>query len=382
MSRFPSLILLFLLPLSLWGEEPALKVRPTGRILIDGALYASPQKHRFPDGMAIPEVRLGANMTYGKWSSGIDVSYSYAKIGMRNMWIEYGFNPSNSIRIGNFIHQFGLQSTSQSVKVTFEQPVAATPFTPGLQLGAMYVHHSPKLYAAASFHVESSALTQIVNAPLFNKQGYGLLTRIAWRPLHSSDKVMGHIGLSGGFATPQRRVEDLEDVHDGFTISANFPTKVVQTSAVGATVTDSKNLFKVSPEIILASRRIAFEGEYYFQQITRRVAPKSYRAQSGYATLRGLITGGNYSYVSSTAQLANPTSKALECVLNYSYTNLTDGNARIYGGKCSTASVTFNYYINRYITARLNYFYAHTWDRKDFDATSLSGFQARLMVLF
>ena len=110
--------LLLTLPLLINASEPEFKVRPTGRILIDGALYASPQKSLFPDGMAIPEVRLGANMTYGKWSSSIDVSYSYAKLGMRNMWIEYGFNQNNSLRIGNFIHQYGLQSTSQSVKVT------------------------------------------------------------------------------------------------------------------------------------------------------------------------------------------------------------------------------------------------------------------------
>ena len=47
-------------------DEPKLKINPTGRILLDGALYASPQKYEFKDGFAIPDVRLGAKAQYGK----------------------------------------------------------------------------------------------------------------------------------------------------------------------------------------------------------------------------------------------------------------------------------------------------------------------------
>lgn len=373
---------LLLLPSTiLAGEQPEFKVAPSGRILIDGALYASPQKESFPDGMAIPEVRLGAKMSYGKWSSNIDMAFAYSKIGLRNMWIEYGFDKHNSLRIGNFIHQYGLQSTSASLKVTYEQPTASALYTPGLQLGAMYVHYSPRFYAAASAHVESSALTQAVNAPLFNQQGYGLLTRLVYRHV-KNDSPIWHVGISGGFATPQRRVEDNVDIHDGFTMSANFPTKVAQVSAIGTTIDKAMNLFKFTPELVVAHKRLAFEGQYFFQQINRREGLNAFRSQSGYATLRGLICGGDYSYVSSTAQLAAPKSKTLECVLNYNYSTLVDDKAGIFGGRSNVASVTFNYYFNPYITARLNYFYAHTWDRAGADPMTLNGFQARLMVFF
>lgn len=307
-----SFCLLALTIISTAAGEPALSVTPSGRALIDGALFATPQKELFHDGMAIPEVRLGAKFRYDKWSAAIDVSYAYSKIGMRNMWIEYGFDSNNSVRIGNFIHQFGLQSTSSSLKCTFEQPVASAPFTPGLQLGAMYVHYDRHIYAAASFHVESSALTQVLNAPLFNQQGYGLLTRIVYRnPI--ADAPVWHIGLSGGFATPQRRVENNVDIHDGFTVSANFPTKVVQMQAVGTTVTDSKNLFKLSPEAVFASSRFAVEAQYFFQQINRRKSLESYRAQSAYSNLRILLTEGDYGYSSSTAQLTNPKKLSRMC---------------------------------------------------------------------
>ena len=81
--------------------------------------------------MAISEARLGAKMSYGKWSALMDVAYSYAKIGLRNMWIQYDFNEHNSVRFGNFIQPYGLMSTtSNSLKATYERPIAGACFTP------------------------------------------------------------------------------------------------------------------------------------------------------------------------------------------------------------------------------------------------------------
>lgn len=362
-------------------DSPKLQVSPSGRILMDGALYASPQKDMFPDGVAIPEVRLGAKFKYGKWSASIDACYAYAKVGLRNMWIEYGFNDHSSIRFGNFIHQFGLHATSLSMKSTFEQPLANALFTPSLQMGAMYVNYSKHFFGAVSAHVESSARTEIMNAPLFNQQGYGLLTRLVWRNAQE-DRPVIQAGISGGFSTPQRHIVGNEDIHDGFAISANFPTKVAQVEAIGTTVGNSKNLFKLSPELLLSNDRLALESQYFFQQINRRQGLNAFRAQGCYATLRGIIFGDRYSYVSSTALVSNPKNKTLECVLDYNYATLSDAKANIWGGRSNSFNVTFNYYFNPYITGRLNYTYTHVWDREGHDPMTLNGFQARLMLLF
>lgn len=377
----PALPLILASSSAIADDAPKLQVTPSGRILMDGALYASPQKEQFPDGMAIPEVRLGAKFKYGNWSANIDMGYAYAKLGLRNIWLEYGFNNHSSIRFGNFIHQFGLQSTSLSLKSTFEQPLASALFTPGLQLGVMYVNYTPAFYGAVSAHVESSARTNVMNAPLFNQQGYGLLTRLVWRTASEGAPAF-HAGISGGFATPQRRLEGEEDMHDGFTLSANFPTKVVQETAVSATVDKAMNSFKFSPELLFAYDRFAFEGQYFFQQINRRENLAAYHAQSGYASLRGILFGDRYRYVSSTAQVANPKNNTLECVVNYNYATLSDSKANIFGGRANGFNVTFNYYFNPYITARLNYSYTHVWNREGHDPMTLNGFQARLMLLF
>lgn len=366
-------------------EEAKFRVVPSGRVLIDGALYASPQKYLFKDGMAIPEARLGAKMFYGKWSSWIDVGFAYGKIGLRNMWIQYDFNEHHNLRVGNFLQPFGYQSpTTTNNKPTYEQPIASAAFTPGLQLGLMYSFHNKSFYSASAFHVESSALTNVMNYPLFNQQGYSLLTRFVWRHKKSGieDNPIFQAGISLGFSSPDRHLIDDKDIHNGFTYSALFPTKVNTETAVSAVVGDAVNRFKFTPELIFAYKRIAFESQYFFQTIARKNNLKAVNSQSGYVTLRGILLGGNYSYDPTLAILAHPKKNTLECVVDYNYIKLTDRKAGIYGGRANSFNVTFNYYFNAYITARLNYAFTHVWDREDIGSRTQNAFQLRLMVLF
>lgn len=366
-------------------EEKKFKILPSARLLIDGAVYASPQKYLFKDGMAIPEARVGAKLWYGNWSSWIDVGFAYGKIGLRNMWIQYDFNEHNNIRVGNFLQPFGYQSpVTSNNKPTFEQPLVSALFTPGLQLGLMYTYLNPSIYSATAFHVESSALTNVMNYPQFTQQGYSLLTRFVWRQKNSgeSGKPIIQGGLSLGFSTPDRHLEDGEDIHDGFTNTAYFPTKVSSVTAISAVVGEARNRFKLTPELMLAYKRIGLESQYFFQTISRKNDLKAYNAQGAYVTLRTMILGGDYTYDSGIAQLVNPKKNALEFVADYNYANLTDKKAGISGGRANSFNFTLNYYFNAYFTARLNYTFTHVWGREDFMRMTQNAFQLRLMVIF
>ena len=382
-------ILICLLGFALKGfseEEPKFKVTPSGRVLIDGAFYFGGNEDMFKNGMAIPEARLGAKMSYGKWSSWIDVGFAYGKIGLRNMWVQYDFNQNNSIRIGNYLQPFGIQGVSTtSVKSTFEQPLVSALFTPGLQLGGMYTFQNPHVYSSTSFHVESSALTNIMNFPEFNKQGFTLLSRVAWRKNKSetTEHSILQAGLSAAASSPQRRLEDGFDYHDGFANSANFPSKVSNREALGFTIGNAKALFKFSPEFLFSKGRLAMQAQYFLQVITRKDNLPDFISHGGYVTLRGLILGNTaYAYDPVGAQLSNPKKKTLECVVDYNYASLSDKKAHVWGGRANSFNLTFNYYFNPYITARLNYCYTHVWDRKDFQPATQNVVQARIMVLF
>ena len=68
--------------------------------------------------------------------------------------------------------------------------------------------------------------------------------------------------------------------------------------------------------------------------------------------------------------------------MDYNYTSLTDHKAAIVGGRSNSFSATLNYYLNPYITARLNYSYAHVFGQASPETMSFNGVQARLMLIF
>jgi phosphate-selective porin OprO/OprP len=99
--------------------------------------------------------------------------------------------------------------------------------------------------------------------------------------------------------------------------------------------------------------------------------------------LHGLILGDkSYGYTSSTASLKRPNPKSLECVLAYNYVNANDRYAGIFGGIASEYSATFNYYINKYMIARLRYGYTTVHGSAVQKDCSTSIIQARLMFYF
>ncbi len=363
------------------NDEPKFKINPTGRILLDGALYASPQKSEFKDGFAIPDVRLGAKMQYGKWKAKIDVGFAYNKVGLKDVYFEYDFNDQHLIRGGSFIHQYGLQSaTSSSMKVTMEEPISNAVFNDSRQIGLMYVYNGDKFFGTASAHVEPKATTVVLRPDQFTQEGYGFRSRLVARPLHEEGKVV-QVGFSGGFATPQN-VNDSETPHNSFQFKSNFPTRVAQVTAIDATVDHAMNLWKFTPELLLSYGPVALESQYFFQRVNRRNNLHAYTAQGAYATVRGLILGGNYGYSMADAGLATPRKGSLECVVSYNYTTLTNSAAGIYGGRLNDLSCTFNYYINKYMLCRLHYSYTHTWGRAGAPSMTLNGFMARLQVIF
>lgn len=362
------------------SSEPKFTIKPTGRILIDGALYASPQKELFKDGAAIPDARLGVKMGFGKWSAKVDVGFAYGKVGLKDLFIQYDFDENNNIKVGSFIHQYGLQSsTSSSMKCTMEEPVSNAIFNDPRQLGIQYVHSADKYFLTASAHVEPSATNFILTPDQFTQEGYGIRSRLVARPIHT-DGIVAQVGFSAGFATPQRWGNP--DEHNAFQLKANYPTRVAQVTALDAQVTNAKNLWKFTPELLVSYGPVALESQYYWNRVSRRDGLYHFTGQGAYATLRGLILGGNYSYSMMDAGLATPGPKSLEAVVSYNYTDVSSAKAGILGGRMNDLSVTFNYYINKWIIARLHYSYTHTWDRAGAPPVSVNGFMARLQVIF
>lgn len=337
------------------SEKPKFSIKPIGRILADGAVYF-PDGNGFTDGVALPDIRVGVSAAYGNWSGKIDVGFGYFKLSMKDVFIQYKFNPENLLRVGYFVHQFGLQaSTSSSFKCAMEAPaidnyVAGT----GRNLGIMYNLSKPHFFMGVSAVFGNSAN---ITEDKITRISVGGLGRFVWRPFAETGKI-AQVGVSAWYQSPtHKRDADGVSQPGSFTFGSNFPTRVVKVKMLGATVGNAGNQFKLSPELVLSKDRVALESQYYYMNVNR-VGMPHYQAQGCYAWLRCLILGqSQYNYSMGDAGIATPGAKTLEVVAGYDYVN---GNYKdIRGGISNDYSVTLNYYFNKYLLARLGYRYSY-----------------------
>lgn len=249
-------------------------------------------------------------------------------------------------------------------------------------MGIEFVHDKDRFFTGVSAIVDGTSMSKPANEQ--GKVSVGGLTRLVYRPFRQ-EGLIAQVGMSLWFQSALHGVEDNGEVSKGyFNYTANFPTRVDKIGMLDAYVSDAKSVFKLSPEMVLAYNRVALEGQYYYMNIARKGDLANYTAQGGYAFLRGLLIGNAYGYSHGDAGLATPAPKSLELVLGYNYTDASCGKAGVYGGRSNDFSVTLNYYINKYMLARLRYSYTDVRDSEalEFHKCHVNTIQARLQILF
>ena len=360
------------------AKNNTIVIQPTGRILMDAAAYAT-NDDEFKAGVAIPDVRAGVKASYGKWKAKVDVGYAFGKVGLKDLFMEYDFTSSFLLRAGNFVHQFGLQSaTSSAMKVSMEEPTSNSVFNFSRLLGVMAQYDKGQFFGTFSLNVESNALTMTANQ--MGKTGYGGMTRLVWRPMFQ-DGLVAQIGMSFALQSPTYNANAALN-HKSVTVSGNFPTRVNSIEAIGATVDDAKSSFRFSPELLLCYQRVALESQYYYMRVDRHNDLNAFVGYGTYAMLRGIAVGDNYKYSHADGGLATPDPKSLELVLLYNYTNLSNKEAGIMGGRVNEVSLTANWYINKWMIWRFRAGYTHRWNAAGLPDVDLGAFQTRLQIIF
>lgn len=330
------------------AQENKLVVKPSGRILMDAAFLSSSNKavdEQCVDGVNIPDVRIGMKVSYGKWEGKADIGYARGSVSPKDIFIQYNFNKQNFLRGGYFVHQFGYQSaTSSSFKVSMEEPETHSAFGVGGRLvGLMYEHSDNKFMGTGSIYTDAQSFKKQTNHTGY--QGTGLLTRLVYHPLIEKGNLF-HVGIGLNYELAAENRSNME-------FKAPYPVRVAGINAIGAKITDAKNDFKFSGEVMAAKGHVGIEGQYIFMNVDRKGDAKSYKAWGAYGNLRFLLNN-EYEYVKNDAGIATPAPKSWELVAAYNYTDMNDAKAGFHGGKLSDWALTMNYYINKYMIWRVS----------------------------
>lgn len=330
------------------AQENKLVVKPSGRILMDAAFLNSSNKtvdEQCVDGVNVPDIRIGMKVSYGKWEGKADIGYARGSVSPKDIFIQYNFNKQNFLRGGYFVHQFGYQSaTSSSFKVSMEEPETHSAFGVGGRLvGLMYEHSDNKFMGTGSVYTDAQSFKKQTNQTGY--QGTGLLTRLVYHPLIEKGNLF-HVGIGLNYELAAENRSNME-------FKAPYPVRVAGINAIGAKITDAKNDFKFSGEVMAAKGHVGIEGQYIFMNVDRKGDAKSYKAWGAYGNLRFLLNN-EYEYVKNDAGIATPAPKSWELVAAYNYTDMNDAKAGFHGGKLSDWALTMNYYINKYMIWRVS----------------------------
>ena len=330
------------------AQENKLVVKPSGRILMDAAFLNSSNKavdEQCVDGVNVPDIRIGMKVSYGKWEGKADIGYARGSVSPKDIFIQYNFNKQNFLRGGYFVHQFGYQSaTSSSFKVSMEEPETHSAFGVGGRLvGLMYEHSDDKFMGTGSVYTDAQSFKKQTNQTGY--QGTGFLTRLVYHPLIEKGNLF-HVGIGLNYELAAENRSNME-------FKAPYPVRVAGINAIGAKITDAKNDFKFSGEIMAAKGHVGIEGQYIFMNVDRKGDAKSYNAWGAYGNLRFLLNN-EYEYVKNDAGIATPAPKSWELVAAYNYTDMNDAKAGFHGGKLSDWALTMNYYINKYMIWRVS----------------------------
>lgn len=330
------------------AQENKLVVKPSGRILMDAAFLNSSNKavdEQCVDGVNVPDIRIGMKVSYGKWEGKADIGYARGSVSPKDIFIQYNFNKENFLRGGYFVHQFGYQSaTSSSFKVSMEEPETHSAFGVGGRLvGLMYEHSDNKFMGTGSVYTDAQSFKKQTNQTGY--QGTGFLTRLVYHPLIEKGNLF-HVGIGLNYELTAENRSNME-------FKAPYPVRVAGINAIGAKITDAKNDFKFSGEVMAAKGHVGIEGQYIFMNVDRKGDAKSYNAWGAYGNLRFLLNN-EYEYVKNDAGIATPAPKSWELVAAYNYTDMNDAKAGFHGGKLSDWALTMNYYINKYMIWRVS----------------------------
>ena len=330
------------------AQENKLVVKPSGRILMDAAFLNSSNKavdEQCVDGVNVPDIRIGMKVSYGKWEGKADIGYARGSVSPKDIFIQYNFNKQNFLRGGYFVHQFGYQSaTSSSFKVSMEEPETHSAFGVGGRLvGLMYEHSDDKFMGTGSVYTDAQSFKKQTNQTGY--QGTGFLTRLVYHPLIEKGNLF-HVGIGLNYELAAENRSNIE-------FKAPYPVRVAGINAIGAKITDAKNDFKFSGELMAAKGHVGIEGQYIFMNVDRKGDAKSYNAWGAYGNLRFLLNN-EYEYVKNDAGIATPAPKSWELVAAYNYTDMNDAKAGFHGGKLSDWALTMNYYINKYMIWRVS----------------------------
>lgn len=339
--------------------------RLMGRVFFDGGVFFN-DNAGLGNGFQINDLRLGTQILFLQdWNVKIELGYGDEKISLKDVYINYKAGEHN-IRLGYYHEPFGVDRIGSTNFKFIETSSADKTFGSSRKLGVSYIYNQTYFNFMGGVFSDGN-----INKANQLNQGYTLSGKFIGRPVAGDGRLL-HLAVAPRFSSNSEEIR----------FNGGAPTSLLSgedNRFVSATIDRVINQWKMEAELIAIYRKWYVEGHYLIAHVNR-AGVENYNGQGGYVQGGYMILGEKQNYNPVTGMVANAAPKSLEILCRYNRTNLND--AGIMGGRLSDVSVAMNYFINKYIAARINYVHVMTSDNAPAGADDFDLVQARLQFAF
>lgn len=352
--------------------EP-LKIKFRSRALLD-ATVSGYGKDDVQGYYRLEDFRVGFKATYKQYEMKADIGLGGNKLAIKDLLLNYHFG-HGVLSFGNAYAPYSMDMLISTADLRFHQSAGSVlAFTDSRKLGVTYHHSLPAWYWAAGLYTHND----------INKIGEGQVNamvstaRGVWRRQWEDGSLL-HAGGAFSFRTKPVNTDTPPEGNVGNDgITSMLPAPLVE-ATVDHLGTELKGVF----ELLYMRPRFIVQGEY-FLNCFNRTRGEAYRPQGGYVQAGILLVGRGFEYDALYGIPGRPsTSRAVELVARFNYTDLNDARAGILGGRESDLSVGVNFYLNEYLGMKLNAGYVFVGDHcRSFYTENLLLAQLRLQYIF
>ncbi len=355
-------------------NNPTLHWRLSGRLFIDGGTYINspPELH---NSIHISDIRLGTKIRYlTSWYAKIDVGFANNKVTLKDAYMQYG-KDDNYFRAGYMLGFFSMDESTSTNDFVFHTGSNVTEtYYPSRRTGISYTRSVENYYYSFGGFM-GDGLTRAETI----KPGYNFTGRYVWRPVNQEGYVF-HLGTGALFKIPDK---DTETGKRSLLLKTKGVTYMPSVQLLDLLLEDVENQLQANVECLFFNQKWLLQGEYLLMKVKQAGTLPGYTSHGGYLMAGFLLKGNTYGYDLLDALPEMPVEpRSLLLAFRYNHTNLNDNHSKVYGGRQHDVAIGLNYYVNSYISTRLNY--THLWMDKHsaLGKNNIHMIQARLQIRF
>lgn len=345
------------------SEDGNFKTRFDTRFYINGSYFLDDPDEILSNQTNLRKARFAIKTRLWKyWTFEWDIDVAEADlVEVKDMWVAYdGFNNSH-LKFGNFKQALGLEEITSSRLLVFpERAYPMMAFETDRQFGLEYSMWGKM--SMLPYNLRTSVFTQTLAVEgesdyekEIDETGNGAALRLVTAPQLNPD-IQLHLGVAGVYSLPYDETYEVEFKSEPET--KNGDVEFLDTSGID----EVDHVQRYGLEGAFQYKSFHFQSEYIMANVIRQDKSNLEDAyfDGGYAFLAWALTGEKRAWNLNDGEFGqlipnNNKLGAWEVAVRYSYLNLNDEEASVYGGKANNITLGLNWYPNPNVKFQTSY---------------------------